>query len=109
VFESLSVQAAGNSASDACLSSPGSAPEAITVGSTTSSDVMSSFSNAGSCVDIFAPGSSIIAAWTDSDSGTSTISGNERAGLQPLTSKSEPSPPSVCVPNLGLVCVPAPV
>ena len=73
------VAAAGNSAADACMYSPASAPEAVTVGSTTSSDALSSFSNVGGCVDIFAPGSSITAAWTTSDSATSTISGNTRA------------------------------
>ena len=38
------------------------AADAITVGSTTSSDARSSFSNYGTCVDIFAPGSSITSA-----------------------------------------------
>jgi subtilisin family serine protease len=51
--------AAGNESSDACRKSPASAPEAITVGATTSSDNRASYSNYGSCLDIFAPGSSI--------------------------------------------------
>jgi serine protease len=51
--------AAGNDNIDACLRSPASAPEAVTVASSTSSDSRSSFSNFGSCVDVFAPGSSI--------------------------------------------------
>lgn len=55
----LVVAAAGNNNGDACLKSPASAPEAITVGSTTSSDSKSSFSNWGPCVDIQAPGSSV--------------------------------------------------
>jgi serine protease len=51
--------AAGNDNVDACLRSPASAPEALTIASSTSSDTRSSFSNYGSCVDLFAPGSSI--------------------------------------------------
>ena len=52
--------AAGNEyATDACTKSPASAPAAITVAASTSSDARSSFSNVGSCVDLFAPGSSI--------------------------------------------------
>ena len=51
------VVAAGNSNVDLCGStSPASAFGSITVGSTTSSDARSSFSNYGQCVDIFAPG-----------------------------------------------------
>lgn len=50
------VVAAGNSNADACKSSPASAPSAITVGATNSNDARASFSNFGSCLDIFAPG-----------------------------------------------------
>jgi len=73
------VAAAGNSNSNACQYSPAGAPEAITVGSTTSFDTRSSFSSHGSCVDIFAPGSSITAAWGTSDVATNTISGTSMA------------------------------
>ncbi len=66
---------AGNSNADACNYSPASTGEAITVGSTTSSDSRSSFSNYGSCVDIFAPGSGITSAWVGSNTATNTISG----------------------------------
>jgi subtilisin family serine protease len=51
--------AAGNSNADACSTSPASTPSALTVGASTSSDQRSSFSNFGTCVDLFAPGSSI--------------------------------------------------
>lgn len=71
--------AAGNSNANACNSSPARTPAAITVGATTNSDGRSSFSNFGSCVDIFAPGSSITAAWYQSDSQTNTISGTSMA------------------------------
>ena len=55
----LSVVAAGNEARDACLTSPASAENAITVGSIGETDSRSDFSNYGSCVDLFAPGESI--------------------------------------------------
>jgi len=73
------VVAAGNNNGDACQKSPASAPEAITVGSTTSSDSKSGFSNHGTCVDIHAPGSSIQAAWPGSTTETNTISGTSMA------------------------------
>merc|ERR1719362_215354 len=56
------VVAGGNSNSDACNFSPAFIPSAITVGSTTSQDKRSSFSNYGSCTDIWAPGSSVLSA-----------------------------------------------
>jgi subtilisin family serine protease len=71
--------AAGNSNTNASGSSPARVAEAITVGSTTSSDARSSFSNYGSILDIFAPGSSITSTWHTSDSATSTISGTSMA------------------------------
>jgi subtilisin family serine protease len=69
--------AAGNSNANACNSSPSRVTEAITVGATTSSDARASFSNYGSCLDIFAPGASITSTWTGS--GTNTISGTSMA------------------------------
>ncbi|MFE0190396.1 S8 family peptidase [Streptomyces sp. NPDC058989] len=71
--------AAGNSGANAQGYSPARVPEAITVGSTTSTDARSSFSNYGSRVDIFAPGSSITSAWNTGDSATNTISGTSMA------------------------------
>jgi len=53
------VVAAGNDNSNACSYSPASAEGAITVGSTTSSNSKSGFSNYGDCVDVLAPGSGI--------------------------------------------------
>ena len=73
------VVAAGNSNRDACSYSPASELTAITVGSTTNTDARSSFSNYGSCVDIFAPGSSITAPWIGSNTATRTISGTSMA------------------------------
>jgi serine protease len=71
--------AAGNSNADACGSSPARVSQALTVGASTSGDVRSSFSNFGTCVDIFAPGSSITSAWITSDTATNTISGTSMA------------------------------
>lgn len=73
------VVAAGNETQNACNVSPARAPSAITVGSTTTSDTRSSFSNFGTCVDIFAPGSSITSTWRTSDTATNTISGTSMA------------------------------
>ncbi len=73
------VVAAGNSNANACNSSPARVPNAVTVGSITSSDARSSFSNFGTCVDIFAPGSSITSAWHTSNTATNTISGTSMA------------------------------
>jgi len=73
------VVAAGNENQNACNVSPARAANAITVGSTTSSDARSSFSNYGSCLDIFAPGSSITSAWHTSTTATNTISGTSMA------------------------------
>src|SRR5215212_3002315 len=72
--------AAGNDyGANACNSSPARVAAAITVGSTTSTDAKSDFSNIGTCLDIFAPGSSIISSWYTSDTATNTISGTSMA------------------------------
>ncbi|MFG2059943.1 S8 family peptidase [Micromonospora sp. NPDC048871] len=71
--------AAGNSNANACNSSPARTSTAITVGSTTSTDARSSFSNYGSCVHIFAPGSSVLSAYHTSNTATSTLSGTSMA------------------------------
>ncbi|KAJ3213767.1 hypothetical protein HK099_007192 [Clydaea vesicula] len=69
--------AAGNDATDACKVAPASEPLAYTVGSSTKTDNLSSFSNYGRCVDIIAPGSSITSTWKNG--GISTISGTSMA------------------------------
>lgn len=71
--------AAGNSSADACNSSPARAANAITVGATTSTDAKASYSNFGTCLDIFAPGSSITSAWIGDSSAFNTISGTSMA------------------------------
>ena len=69
----------GGRAQDACGYSPAGAPDAYTVGATTSSDSKTSWSNYGNCVEIFAPGASITAAWYTSTTATNTISGTSMA------------------------------
>ncbi|MFV2019729.1 S8 family peptidase [Micromonospora sp. LOL_023] len=71
--------AAGNSNANACNSSPARVANAITVGATTSTDARASYSNYGTCLDIFAPGSSITAPWYTSNTATNTISGTSMA------------------------------
>merc|ERR1712060_624027 len=73
------VVAAGNSNSDACNFSPAYVPNAVTVGSTTSTDTRSSFSNYGTCVDIWGPGSSVVSLSHTSDTGTRSLSGTSMA------------------------------
>ena len=71
--------AAGNENQNACNVSPARVPNAITVGATTMSDARSSFSNFGTCVDIFAPGSAITSSWNTSDTAINTIDGTSMA------------------------------
>ncbi len=71
--------AAGNSNRDACRYSPARVAAALTVGATTSTDSRASYSNYGTCVDLFAPGSSITSAWIGSNTATNTISGTSMA------------------------------
>uniref|UniRef100_A0A1X7SDW1 Peptidase S8/S53 domain-containing protein n=1 Tax=Amphimedon queenslandica TaxID=400682 RepID=A0A1X7SDW1_AMPQE len=56
------VTSAGNNRGNACSRSPASNPGAITVGSTLIGDYINFNTNAGPCVDIFAPGAYVTAA-----------------------------------------------
>ncbi|HZF87624.1 S8 family peptidase [Streptomyces sp.] len=71
--------AAGNENTNASTRSPARVTEAITVGATTSSDARASYSNYGTVLDLFAPGSSITSAWNSGDTATNTISGTSMA------------------------------
>ncbi|WP_428309779.1 S8 family peptidase [Hydrocarboniphaga sp.] len=73
------VVAAGNDNANACNSSPARLPAAITVGATTSTDARASYSNYGSCLDLFAPGDQIVSASYSSDTGSATLSGTSMA------------------------------
>ncbi|MGD9485973.1 S8 family peptidase [Streptomyces sp. TRM70308] len=70
---------ANNFGSDACQSSPAKVPEAITVGNTTKNDARRFDSNYGSCLDIWAPGTDVVSASHQSDTGTRTMSGTSMA------------------------------
>jgi cerevisin len=71
--------AAGNDGRDACSFSPAGAENAITVGASTLSDERATFSNIGSCVDVFAPGLNILSTWKGSNDAVNTISGTSMA------------------------------
>ncbi|MGH3992244.1 MAG: S8 family peptidase, partial [Pseudonocardiaceae bacterium] len=71
--------ASGNSNSDACNFTPARTPEAITVNASDINDARASFSNFGTCTDIFGPGVNITSAWSTSDTATNTISGTSMA------------------------------
>jgi aqualysin 1 len=73
------VVAAGNSNADACTATPAREPSALTVGAITSLDARASFSNWGTCVDLFAPGGGITSAWNTSATATNNISGTSMA------------------------------
>lgn len=73
------VAAAGNSSSDACSFSPARASGAITIGATDRNDTRASYSNTGSCVDAWAPGSAITSSWIGGSSATNTVSGTSMA------------------------------
>ena len=96
--------AAGNSNANACNSSPSRAANAITVGSTTSTDARSSFSNFGTCLDLFAPGSSILSSWYTSNTATATLSGTSMAsphvaGVAALYKQANPSASPTTIRN----------
>jgi subtilisin family serine protease len=73
------VVAAGNDHRDACKQSPAHAPNAITVGATDQNDTRATFSNFGSCLDIFAPGVRIPSASSDSNTGMRLMNGTSMA------------------------------
>ncbi|XP_058159499.1 proprotein convertase subtilisin/kexin type 9 isoform X2 [Dasypus novemcinctus] len=93
------VAAAGNFRDDACLYSPASAPEVITVGATDAQDQPVTLgalgTNYGRCVDLFAPGDDIIGASSDcstcfaSQSGTSQAAAHV-AGIVAMMLTAEP-------------------
>jgi subtilisin family serine protease len=72
--------ASGNSnGANACSFSPARVTEAITVNASTNTDARASFSNIGTCTDIFAPGQSIVSSWSTSNTATNNISGTSMA------------------------------
>jgi subtilisin family serine protease len=71
--------AAGNDGADACTRSPARAPAALTVGATGTTDARASFSNYGTCLDLFAPGVSITSAWHTSTTAKASLGGTSMA------------------------------
>ncbi|XP_035268801.1 proprotein convertase subtilisin/kexin type 9 [Anguilla anguilla] len=90
------VAAAGNDHEDACLYSPASEPQVITVGATNFEDQPVSRTNYGRCVDLFAPGDDIISASSDcptcftANSGTSQAAAHV-AGIAAVLLNSNPN------------------
>ena len=73
------VVAAGNSSVDACTTSPARVPAAVTVAASDSADKQASFSNFGSCVDLYAPGVGITSDYYTSTTATASMSGTSMA------------------------------
>ncbi len=73
------VLAAGNENQSACNFSPARVTAGITVGATTTTDARASFSNYGSCLDLFAPGASIRSTWNCADDAVRVVSGTSMA------------------------------
>lgn len=69
------VVAAGNANSDACETIPAKYPGVITVGASDLGDNKSTFSNFGSCVDIYAPGTFVTSADVQDDTSSTVKNG----------------------------------
>ncbi|MEV7329998.1 S8 family serine peptidase [Micromonospora sp. NPDC093244] len=71
--------AAGNDYDDACYYSPANVSAAITVGATDMVDYRSWWTNYGSCIDIYAPGMSIVSAAAGTGNGSVSFNGTSMA------------------------------
>jgi len=71
--------AAGNASIDACSIVPANVTAAITVGASNQYGTAESYSNYGKCVDLYAPGRSIISTWFTSDAAYAGMSGTSMA------------------------------
>lgn len=102
------VVAAGNDAANACNYSPARVSEAITVAASNSSDQRASFSNFGSCIDLFAPGESIVSTWYTGSTALATLSGTSMASphvagavAQLLEVAVDPTPSAITLQLIG--------
>lgn len=75
----LPIVAAGNDSTNACNTSPSAEPLAITVGATDRDDSQASYSNHGTCLDLYAPGTGITAANHSSNTGSKNLNGTSMA------------------------------
>ncbi|MBA3343190.1 MAG: S8 family peptidase [Gemmatimonadaceae bacterium] len=65
----------GTVGADACMFPIANVPEAITVAASTQTDTRTRWTNYGACIDIFAPGATIMSATFDNDNSSGTKSG----------------------------------
>jgi len=94
--------AAGNDNVDACTESPSGAASVFTVAASTKTDAKASYSNWGSCVEAYAPGSAIVSTYlagtTMSLSGTSMATPHV-VGVAALYKATNGNQPSATVAN----------
>ncbi len=91
----VTVVAAGNSRQDACLFTPSAVTEAVVVAASDSTDRRASFSNKGTCVDLYAPGVAVWSSWYTSDGALQRLDGTSMAtphvaGVAALYKQSNP-------------------
>lgn len=79
------IGSAGNSRSNACSVSPAAGSGCIAVGSTAENDSRSNFSNFGSCIAVFAPGTNILSAAISNDRASTLRSGTSMVGCEKET------------------------